>query len=125
MKVLKLYDVPGYPCHCGCGFDTADLRLVSMYWFLCNKYGEENVIIHDGARCQKHNTKLQKMGLRASTKSQHLIGKAIDFHVANRTNETVYDDLCQAFGDDSCGFILYKWGLHVDVRDKPYRSIRI
>jgi len=64
-----------FACKCGCGFNTADSKLV---WYLqsIRDYFGAPVKINSAARCASHNA-----AVGGSDKSQHLLGRAADIAV--------------------------------------------
>ncbi len=68
-------------CHCGCGFDTADIELVGVLQGTCDHFrhdmGYKVIIVVTGPnRCRKHN---KEEG--GADESQHIYARAADFQI--------------------------------------------
>lgn len=107
-----------WKCPCNCGKNCMDYELHMMIGYV-ERYFNKEISIHSGARCAKYNATLPG----ASDTSQHVECKGIDFHILGIKNEDIYN-LLSDFNPLRFGVILYKWGIHFDVRDTPYRLIK-
>ena len=69
-----------FACKCGCGFDTVDAELLLVAEVIRNKIGAYSP--SSACRCRTHNEVVQKEANPFyepfSSKSKHLIGRAID-----------------------------------------------
>jgi len=100
-----------FACRCGCGFDTVDSSLLVMMTAI-RHYFDKPVVVHSGARCKTHN---QNSG--GGKNSQHLIGRACDFHVKDVSLEEVMnvaEDLMDGWG--GLGYYPESGFVHVDTR---------
>lgn len=105
-----------FTCHCGCGFDRVDLRLVRALQVLRDRIARP-IHVLSGCRCQEHNRAVD-----GSPKSQHLHGRAADV-MAVRIKPRDLAVIARGIEEFSRGGIgIYPWGVHVDVRaDGPSR----
>ena len=105
-----------FECHCGCGFDTVDIELISIVQDIRDMF-ERPIVITSGCRCKKYN---ERIG--GSENSQHTIGRAADLYVASEhiTPKDVYNYLCEKYSDEY-GFGLYDSFVHVDSRNEKAR----
>ena len=101
-------------CKDGCGFDTADIRLVEVLEAVREHFNAP-VIITSGCRCAKHNA-----SVGGSVNSQHKYGRAADFYVQGYDPAEVYEWLDRSFSME-LGLGLYKNWLHCDSRESPAR----
>lgn len=104
-----------FRCHCGCGFDTVDVELITVLEHIRETFGGRPVSVTSGSRCEKHNK-----AVYGAENSQHMLGKAADFTIRNVPLKKVYDYLCSTF-DNRYGVGLYKLWIHIDVRPKKAR----
>ena len=72
---IKHFKQSEFRCHCGCGYDAIDLRLVKILDDIRDHYNSP-LIITSGCRCQSHNKAVG--GVQGS---RHTMGKASDFYV--------------------------------------------
>jgi len=103
-----------FSCKCGCGFDTADVRLVNILEDLRVHFGE-SVVINSAARCLEHNR-----SIGSKDTSQHIKGKAADIVVDHVPPLSVYDYLDSTYSN-SCGIGSYLTFTHIDSRDQRSR----
>ncbi len=101
-----------FSCQCGCGKVKVDSRLIEALQTLRDRL-EQPIFIHSGYRCPKHN---KTVGGRP--KSQHLFGKAADFHVPNYTPPQIARHAVQINAFRQGGIGVYPTYIHLDVRDK-------
>ena len=102
-----------FACRCGCGYDTVDARLLEMLTIIRASYNAP-LIIHSGARCEHWNKRQGGSG------SQHLWGKAADFHIEGVEPKEVYDLLDQT-RVNWAGLGLYRSWVHLDIREEKAR----
>ncbi len=104
-----------FACHCGCGFDTADVELVDILEQVRAHFGGAVIDITGPNRCRTHN---EKEG--GALTSRHLVGQAVDFKVAGIDPDDVADFLeerhpfCYGIGR-------YRNRTHLDVRSEKAR----
>ena len=109
------FKVSEFSCHCGCGFNIIDQRVINMAQTIREALGVP-VRVNSGCRCNKHNKKVG--GVNGS---KHTKGKAADlscslgavemFDVAQKLKaEGKLPDL------DYCR--RYTWGIHIDCGGK-------
>ena len=103
-------------CKCGnCGFDTVDIELPPLFELVRKMNGGVPITPSSGARCAFYNESKQVGG---GTRSQHLLGKAIDIPVKNPLE--IYWALDKLY-PNKYGLGLYDDFIHVDVRAKRER----
>ena len=111
----KNFKVSEFACHCGCGFDDIDQRVVNMAQAIRDELGVP-VHINSGCRCEKHNAR--SGGVKGS---KHTKGLAADLS-CSKGNVALWNAAkkLQAEGKlpdlDYC--IRYKWGIHIDCGGK-------
>ena len=109
-----------FTCKCGCGFDTVDVELLIVAELAREILGPYTP--NSGCRCVNHNEYIQKLANPEykpySSKSQHLIGRAIDIP-ANMPGD-LYARLDEQF-PNKYGIGLYVWGVHIDTRNEKAR----
>lgn len=104
-----------FTCHCGCGLLNADPYLISLLDDARAKLGMI-IYITSGCRCPSHN-----VSVGGSPTSSHLIGKAVDIHVANPSYRNELETALRAVGFNRFG---HKPGmLHTDI--DPSKSPRV
>ena len=103
-------------CRCGCGFDMVSPRLLG----LAEKVREclnEPMIVHSVCRCPDWN---KKNG--GASRSQHMFGRAMDFHCKNMPPIDVYRRILAAEAEgllpELGAVLLYNWGVHIDIRPR-------
>ncbi len=103
-----------FACKCGCGFDTADAKLIEMLQAARDKFGP--IRINSACRCEAHN----KAEGGADT-SQHKLGRAAD--IACETGTVTIRALFKFFDENytDCGLGVYNTFLHVDSRNTKAR----
>lgn len=109
----KYFNRKEFSCSCGCGFDAVDVDLLEMITKVREKFGA--VIVHCACRCKKKN---DEVGSKDT--SQHLRGKAIDFHVKGIVNDKIAYWIDEQLGETG-GVGIYDWGVHLDLADKGKR----
>lgn len=103
-------------CKCGeCGHDNVDVELLDWLEEIRRHY-DKAVHIHCANRCLEHN---RNVGSKDT--SQHVLSKAVDFHITGVEPEEIAtwinDNLCP----DSGGIGIYTWGVHLDRRKNRAR----
>ena len=68
----KNFKVSEFSCHCGCGYNVIDQRVINMAQTIRNALGEP-VRVNSGCRCKKHNATVSKV-----PNSYHTQGLAAD-----------------------------------------------
>jgi len=102
-----------FSCHCGCGFDDVDPRLIDGLETLRAALGSRPVIVNSGCRCQQHND--AQPG--SSADSQHVLGKAADIAVRGVSPEMVAAVASTVAVFAHGGIGVYDTFTHVDVRN--------
>lgn len=110
-RLSKNFTRDEFACHCGCGFDEVDPRLVAALQEVRDIAGRA-VHINSGCRCQEHNA-----SIGGSPKSQHLLGKAADIVIKGYSQHVVQAivERVEAFRNGGIG--TYRNFTHCDVRD--------
>ena len=73
-KNTKNFKVSEFTCHCGCGFNNIDQRVLDMAQVIRDELGVP-VHVGSGSRCARHNAKV------GGTKgSKHMLGLAADLN---------------------------------------------
>ena len=80
---IKHFNKNEFTCHCGCGKNNINLKLVKVLDKIRNHFGQP-LIITSGCRCAKHNKEVGGV-----TDSRHISGKAADFYVKNVSKDKV------------------------------------
>lgn len=110
-------------CRCGCGFDQVPPRMLGLAEKVREVLSNVPMIVHSVCRCPDRNK--QVGGVK---NSQHLQGKAMDFHAKGLSNEEAYKKIKSAFNSGQLpelgGLFLYDWGVHIDVRPIPDGRLR-
>ena len=103
-----------FACQCGCGFATADIKLVHLLENIRSHF-KTPITITSAARCPDHNKAVG--GVKTS---KHLQGIACDIQV-----ESVkpYDVYCfvDGYAPNSYGVGFYESFTHIDVRKTKAR----
>ena len=116
----KNFDVKEFGCHCGCGFNIIDQRVMNMCQTIREALGVP-VRVNSGCRCEKHNAKVG--GVKGSN---HTLGLAADLSCslgAQKMFDTVKKLKAEGRLEDLEYCILYKKKnfIHIDcgkVRNK-------
>lgn len=124
-------------CQCGCGFDTMDIKTVSLIQeyadFLKEKYDTKVIVdIRGGNRCKEHNEFVQKKYnpnyIQYSSKSRHMVADSVDikYFVMIRGTKTQIDpkEVNEYFDKkypDSLGLGIYHNRNHIDRRAEKAR----
>ena len=122
------FNVSEFACHCGCGFNIIDQRVIDMAQTIREALGVP-VRVNSGCRCEKHNAKVggvqkkvdAKTGKVISKGSNHLYGLAADLSCSKGSKvmfETVKKLHAEGKLPDLDYCIRYKWGIHIDCGGK-------
>lgn len=98
-----------FACKCGCGFDTVDTELLRILESI-RAHFDRKIKINSGCRCAPYNS---SDGVRGSTGSFHLYGRAADIVVDGIDPALVYE-LADQMGIGGAG--QYSTFTHVDSR---------
>lgn len=107
---MKYFNREEFACKCGCGFDTVDFELAALLDSVREHFNKP-IVITSGCRCATHNK-----AVGGSAKSQHLVGKAVDFIVKEVPEDRVVHYLLTKY-PNSYGIGRYNGRTHIDVRD--------
>jgi len=105
----KYFKRSEFACHCSCGFDTVDARLVEILTEVREHFGLP-VVINSSCRCQHHNA-----AVGGKPHSYHLAGRAADIRIPGVQPDQVYDFINSKY-PDTLGLICYMSFVHVDTR---------
>ncbi len=114
MKLSKHFSSEEFACHCGCGYDTVDVRLLKLLEVL-RVWADDVVHLNSAARCKQHNN---DVGSHES--SQHRLGKAADVVVTGKTPKEVFDFM-NRHSPYTGGFGVYDTFTHIDSREGKAR----
>ena len=109
------FNVSEFACHCGCGFNIIDQRVIDMAQTIREALGVP-VRVNSGCRCEKHNAKVG--GVKGS---KHTKGFAADLSCSLGAKK-MFDTVKQLHADgklpdlDYC--IRYKTFIHIDCGGK-------
>lgn len=115
--VSKHFSRREFMCHCGCGFATVDVELISVLEDL-RVHFDSPILITSGCRCASHN---RRVG--GAPDSEHLRGTAADIKVDGVASHTVYDYLSTKY-PGRYGLGRYPTWTHVDVRLRAARWVK-
>ncbi len=116
MKLSPHFTDSECACRCGCGKCDVSPRLLMLAEKIRDIF-HAPLVTHSVCRCEVHNERVK--GVK---NSQHLKGKAMDFHVKGLESapEVVYNSILRAYQDgllpELGALFLYDWGVHIDVR---------
>ena len=111
----KNFKVSEFACHCGCGFNVIDQRVINIAQSIRDALGVP-VRVNSGCRCDKHNANVG--GVKGS---KHTKGLAADLSCSLGA-KVMFDTVKQLHAQgklpdlDYC--IRYKWGIHIDCGGK-------
>jgi hypothetical protein len=107
--ITKNFSRHEFTCHCGCGFDSIDERIVHRLQVVRDIL-QVPITINSGCRCLKHN-----YSVGGKPASFHLEGKAIDWTVEDEATLMEADRLLTNW---SGGFRHYLDFIHCDIGPK-------
>jgi len=99
---------------CG-GSYPMDWRVMEAFELIRAELGDIPLNIGSGFRCLTHNR-----NIASEDTSQHTLGRAIDIHANVHVDAQMLKDAAWAVRERYAplkGIGLYKWGVHIDVRD--------
>ena len=111
----KNFSVSEFTCHCGCGFNIIDQRVINMAQTIREALGIP-VRVNSGCRCEKHNVAVG--GVKSSN---HTKGLASDLS-CSKGAKVMFETVKKLHADgklpdlDYC--IRYRWGIHIDCGGK-------
>lgn len=108
---IKYFKYSEFTCHCGCGYNRVDIRLVKILDNIREHYGKA-AIITSGVRCEKHNREVG--GVEGSW---HTKRKAADFYI-NGISSSELNRYCSILRDQ--GQLRYCYAIdsgavHIDI----------
>ena len=108
-------------CSCKhCGKNWTDPRLITLAEKVRHILGDRPMIVHCVCRCRDHNA-----AVGGSPNSQHMYGRAMDFHINELTPWTIYTRLLDGVRRGQLpelrGLFVYDWGIHIDCREDTFR----
>ncbi len=109
-KVSKNFTLDEVRCNCGCGQAFINDELITFLQMIRDEL-EKPVIIHSINRCPSHNS-----ACGGSERSQHLQGKAADFHVSGMSIKELHAYIEDFYPKVIRGLGLYSSFVHADVR---------
>ena len=122
-KDTKNFKVSEFSCHCGCGYNIIDQRVIDMAQIIREALGVP-IRVNSGCRCEKHNAKVG--GVKGS---KHTKGLAADLSCELGAAK-MFDTVKKLYADgklpnlDYC--IRYRTFIHIDCggRRKSLWEIR-
>lgn len=118
MQLSTHFNSAEFACHCGCGQDTVDPKLIDTLELIRATLNQPIKIL-SGRRCKKHNT-----AVGGAKNSQHLLGKAADIQIDGISPHDLYYKIVRLHNTGQAhigGLGLYKTFVHVDVRNSIAR----
>jgi len=109
--LTKNFSRKEFECPDGCGFDTVDHAVLKELQRLRDTYG--SITINSACRCEKHNK-----AVGGGSKSQHLLGRAVDFTIKAMDPLKVYKML-DFYWEGGLG--RYTTFTHIDSRNTKAR----
>lgn len=111
---IQYFNYGEFTCHCGCGYNTIDIRLVKILDDIRKRFGKP-AIITSGVRCEKHNREVG--GVEGSW---HTKRKAADFYI-NGISSSELNRYCSILRDQ--GLLRYCYAIdsgavHIDIGGK-------
>ena len=108
---IKYFKYTEFTCHCGCGYNRVDIRLVKILDNIREHYNKP-IIISSGVRCEKHNREVG--GVEGSW---HTKRKAADFYI-NGVSSSELNRYCSILRDQ--GVLRYCYAIdsgavHIDI----------
>jgi|TARA_R110000782_G_scaffold49134_3_gene107042 uncharacterized protein YcbK (DUF882 family) len=103
-----------FACNCGCGFATADIKLVYLLESIRERF-KKPVRISSASRCTDYN---QHVG--GVKTSKHLQGIACDIQIKGVKPYDIYK-FVDSYSPNNYGIGLYSTFTHIDVRKNKSR----
>ncbi len=117
MQLTKNFTRSELQCSCGCRRCAMDVNLLTALQSIRDNMNKP-LIITSGFRCADHN---KRSG--GSTRSQHLVGKAVDISIKDWPIAEAYRLLSFALKESKInGFGFHELFIHIDCRDTPRTS---
>ena len=112
---IKYFKYEEFTCHCGCGYNTVDIRLVKILDDIRKHFGKPTIIT-SGVRCKKYNDSLTG----AVPNSWHIRRKASDLYIPG-ISSTELNRYCSILRDQ--GLLRYCYAIdsgavHIDIGGK-------
>ena len=107
MTISPYFRRDEFACNCGCGFDTVDIRTLSVLESIRDHFGP--VYITSGCRCSDYNAQVGGV-----PDSQHVHARAADIQVEGASPDAVYGYVVNNLPGVSAG--RYDTFTHVDTR---------
>ena len=105
-----------FACRCSkCDQDNVDVELLEWMELIRNHYNKP-VHIHCANRCPEHNKAVGSLPT-----SQHIKGKAVDFHINGEEPEDIAYWINEHICPDRGGIGIYKTFVHLDRRKERAR----
>lgn len=109
---IKYFKYSEFTCHCGCGYNRVDIRLVKILDNIREHYNKP-IIITSGVRCEKYNNTLKG----SVPNSWHTKRKAADFYI-NGISSSELNRYCSILRDQ--GQLRYCYAIdsgavHIDI----------
>ena len=116
-KNTKNFKVSEFTCHCGCGFNNIDQRVLNMAQVIRDELGVP-VHVGSGSRCARHNARV------GGTKgSKHMLGLAADLN-CSKGGKVMFDTVKKLKAEgklpdlDYCIYYQRKNFIHIDCGGK-------
>ncbi len=118
-KLSEHFTVEEFQCN-HCGKCVVDMRIIDLAEKVRAYLGGYAMHVHCGYRCPAHNA--ASGGVK---NSQHMYGRALDFHINELTPWTIYTRLLDGVRrgqlPELLGLFVYDWGIHIDCREDTFR----
>ena len=118
-KLSEHFTVDEFQCN-HCGKCIVDMRIIDLAEKVRAYLGGYAMHVHCGYRCPAHNA-----ASGGAKNSQHMYGRALDFHINELTPWTIYTRLLDGVRRGQLpelrGLFVYDWGIHIDCREDTFR----
>lgn len=115
MKISNNFYYSEWTCGCGCGQCIVRPELVDIAETIRDIW-DRPMVVHSVNRCKVHNK-----NEKGSKGSQHIKGKAIDFHIDRIDIKELHKRMLGMFRKGEIRNLgLYDWGVHVDIRKRKH-----